>query len=117
MMLIAVDFANCQSCFNNQKVRSLRLFNSYLLRPHPQRRCEGRAEEVREGEPVNHLPTAVCTRSSRGAEVAPRVFLFWTHPLFLTSKWGCPHLRQYGAAISNSRFSKLQPAFPGAGRA
>lgn len=88
-----------------------------LLRPHPQRRCEGRAEEAREGEPVNRLPTAVCTRSSRGAEVAPRVLLFWTHPLLLTSKWGCPHLRQYGVPISNSRFSKLQPDSLGAGLA
>lgn len=85
--------------------------------PGPRRRCEGRAEEVKEGEPVNHLPTAECTRSSRGAEVAPRALLFWTHPLLLTSKWGCPHVRQYGAPISNSRFSKVQPASPGPGRA
>lgn len=85
--------------------------------PRPQRRCEGRAEDVKEGEPVNHLPTAVSTRSSQGAEVAPRALLFCTHPLLLTSKWGCPHVRQYGAPISNSRFSKLQPASPGPGRA
>lgn len=49
----------------------------------------GKAREARGGTCEPSPNCAVCTRSS-GSGGGPRALLFWTHPLLLTSKWGCP---------------------------